>query len=52
MLQDLRAGRRTEIDSLCGAVARLGHDHQVDTRVNGALAHLVHLAEGRRASNP
>lgn len=45
MLQDLRAGRPTEIDALCGAVARLGAKHGVDTEVNRALTLLVHTAE-------
>jgi 2-dehydropantoate 2-reductase len=47
MLQDLRAGRATEIDALSGAVAALGHEHGVDTPVNLALCQLVHVAELR-----
>jgi 2-dehydropantoate 2-reductase len=47
MLQDLRAGRPTEIDALCGAVVRLGAEHGVDTPVNLALADLVGAAERR-----
>jgi 2-dehydropantoate 2-reductase len=50
MLQDLRAGRLTEIDALCGAVARLGSAHGIETPVNDSLTALVHLAEGRGAS--
>jgi 2-dehydropantoate 2-reductase len=45
MLQDLRAGQRTEIDALCGAVAALGEQHEVATPVNAALRDLVHAAE-------
>ena len=41
MLQDLRAGRVTEIDSLCGAVARLGTENGIAAPVNTALAELV-----------
>lgn len=41
MLQDLRAGRPTEIDALCGAVARLGAGAGVPTPVNDALATLI-----------
>jgi 2-dehydropantoate 2-reductase len=41
MLQDVRAGRSTEIQSLCGAVARLGHSVSVGTPVNEALCELV-----------
>ena len=41
MLQDLRAKRPTEIDALCGAVARLGAEAGVPTPVNTALRDLV-----------
>ncbi|MCX7590766.1 MAG: hypothetical protein N2255_03975, partial [Kiritimatiellae bacterium] len=34
MLQDIRAGRSTEIDSLCGVVVRLGQKYGVPTPVN------------------
>jgi len=47
MLQDLRAGRRTEIDALSGAVATLAAQHAVPAPVNGALAALIRAAEGR-----
>jgi 2-dehydropantoate 2-reductase len=45
MLQDLRAGNRTEIEALCGAVERLGTEHGVETPVISALATLVRAAE-------
>jgi len=45
MLQDLRAGRRTEIDALCGAVERLGQEVDVATPVVSGLAALVRAAE-------
>lgn len=45
MLQDLRAGRRTEIEALCGAVERLGRDVEVATPVVSSLAALVRAAE-------
>jgi 2-dehydropantoate 2-reductase len=41
MLQDLRAGRPTEIDALCGAVAELAREAGVAAPVNDALATLV-----------
>ncbi len=48
MLQDLRAGRRTEIDALTGAIVRLGREHGVPTPTNAALLRLVNvLDEGR-----
>lgn len=45
MLQDLRAGRRTEIDALSGAVVRLAGDHGVDVPINTALLLLVRAIE-------
>jgi len=45
MLQDLRAGRPTEIEALCGAVERLGRRHGIETPVVSALATLVRKAE-------
>lgn len=47
MLQDVRAGRRTEIDALCGEIARRGARHGLDTPVNQALAVLVRALEAR-----
>lgn len=41
MLQDIVAGRRTEIDSLNGAVARLGAQHGIPTPTHEALIALV-----------
>ena len=41
MLQDLRAGRPTEIDALCGAISQLGRESGVAVPVNDALAMLV-----------
>ena len=45
MLQDLRAGRPTEIEALCGAVERLGSEQGVSTPVVSALADLLRVAE-------
>jgi 2-dehydropantoate 2-reductase len=47
MLQDLRAGRPTEIEALCGAVERLGREYDIETPVVSALAVLVRAAERR-----
>lgn len=43
MLQDIEAGRPTEIDSLCTEVARLGSAVGVPTPLNRAMAALIHL---------
>lgn len=45
MLQDVRAGRPTEIDALCGEVVRRGGEHGVETPVNEALLLLVRALE-------
>jgi 2-dehydropantoate 2-reductase len=45
--QDLRAGRRTEIDDLNGFVVRRGAVYGIPTPVNRTLHALVGLAEGR-----
>jgi 2-dehydropantoate 2-reductase len=45
--QDLRAGRRTEIDDLNGFVVRRGAAYGIPTPVNRTLHALVGLAEGR-----
>lgn len=45
--QDLNRGKRTEIDSLNGYIARRGVELGVPTPVNQALYALVKLAEGR-----
>ncbi|MBW2424552.1 MAG: 2-dehydropantoate 2-reductase [Deltaproteobacteria bacterium] len=46
MLQDLRAGRPTEIEALCGAVERLAGELGIETPVVSALAVLVRAAQG------
>lgn len=45
--QDMNRGKRTEIDSLNGYIARRGRELGVPTPVNHALYALVKLAEGR-----
>ena len=45
MLQDIRAGRRTEIDAINGAIARLGDELGVPTPVNHWLTALVRQRE-------
>lgn len=47
MLQDLRAGRRTEIDALNGAVVRLGERAGIDVTCSRLVCRLIRLAEGR-----
>jgi 2-dehydropantoate 2-reductase len=53
MLQDVEAGRRTEIDYLNGAVVRMGRAHDLPTHCNGVVASLVRSQESvHTASHP
>jgi 2-dehydropantoate 2-reductase len=45
MLQDVEAGRRTEIDAINGAVAQLGAVHGVLTPINATMASLIRALE-------
>ena len=47
MLQDLLAGRRTEIDYLTGALIRLARRHRVALPTHRAFQHMIHLLEAR-----
>jgi len=47
MLQDLRAGRPTEIDAISGAVVRLAEAHGVAAPVSRALLAMVRMLEAR-----
>ena len=48
MLEDLLAGRRTEIDAINGEIVRLGERHGVDVTANRVVTTLVH----QRAKHP
>jgi len=48
MLQDIRAGRRTEIDAMNGAVVGYGDESGVPVPTNRTLAELIRALEGRR----
>lgn len=45
MLQDLEAGKRTEIDALNGAIARLGEMHGIPTPINSAFVRWIKRRE-------
>lgn len=45
LYQDMAAGRKTEIDYLNGAIARLGTKHGIATPVCLAITHMIHAKE-------
>jgi 2-dehydropantoate 2-reductase len=45
MLQDFSAGRKTEVDSINGAVVRAGQAAGVATPINATLADLIRMME-------
>lgn len=47
MLQDIRAGRPTEIDAISGAIVALGQKHGVDVTCTQASYELVRMMEHR-----
>ena len=52
MLQDLRAGKRTEIDALNGAVVRLAQQAGVATPINATLVDVIRFLEARKTAAP
>jgi 2-dehydropantoate 2-reductase len=47
MLQDVRSGKRTEIDALNGAVVALGQQHSVPTPTNTTITRMIQFMENR-----
>lgn len=47
-LQDIRAGKRTEIDALNGAVVRLGDTYGVEVPVNRTITEMIKFLESRK----
>ena len=47
MLTDLRAGRTTEIDALCGAVVKLASQYDTPAPLHTALLTLIRTAQSR-----
>ncbi len=51
-LQDLKAGKKTEIDALTGAVLQLAQKHQRPVPCIAVLYQLIHFIESQRNRNP
>ncbi len=47
MLQDIEAGRKTEVDIFAGRVVAMGVQHGVATPVNQTIMHIIKVMEGR-----
>jgi 2-dehydropantoate 2-reductase len=45
MLQDVEAGRKTEVEYLAGTVCRLGKEHHIPTPVNDMLFNMIRVLE-------
>jgi 2-dehydropantoate 2-reductase len=48
MLQDVQAGRKTEVEVFAGKVVELGAKHGIPTPVNQAVLWIIHVLEGGR----
>lgn len=49
MLQDIEAGRKTEVEAFSGKVVELGKTHGIPTPVNETLLRIIHVLERHRA---
>jgi len=47
MLQDVEAGRPTEVDIFCGAVSRLGRKHDIPTPLNDTMGRMLGAIESQ-----
>lgn len=47
MLQDIEAGRKTEVEVFAGKVVSLGREHGLPTPVNEAVLHILKVIEAR-----
>ncbi|WP_065409635.1 ketopantoate reductase family protein [Pseudobacillus wudalianchiensis] len=52
MLQDIEAGRKTEVDYLGGTVIELGKKYGVPTPINEQLYKIIHIMEDMTAYSP
>jgi 2-dehydropantoate 2-reductase len=48
-LQDIAAGKKTEIDSLTGEVLALAEKHRIEVAYNRAIYAIIKFVEARRA---
>jgi 2-dehydropantoate 2-reductase len=51
MLQDIEAGRKTEVEMFAGKITQLGADHGVPTPVNQTLLRIIRVLESQTGLN-
>jgi 2-dehydropantoate 2-reductase len=52
MLQDIEAGRKTEVEIFAGKVVDMGEEYQVPTPVNDTVLHIIRVLEVRAPNKP
>ena len=52
MLQDMEAGRKTEVEIFAGKVVSLGLRHHVPTPVNAAVLRIIKVLENKKRTSP
>ncbi|TKB25224.1 ketopantoate reductase family protein [Desulfopila sp. IMCC35006] len=52
MLQDIEAGRKTEVEIFAGKVVSMGNEHGVPTPVNQTILHIIRAMEERKRIDP
>jgi 2-dehydropantoate 2-reductase len=50
MLQDIEAGRKTEVEIFAGKVVALGERHRIPTPVNRTVLNIIHVLEQQAAA--
>jgi 2-dehydropantoate 2-reductase len=45
MLQDIEAGRKTEVEMFAGKVVSLGYKYQIPTPINAAILRIMNVLE-------
>ena len=52
MLQDMEAGRKTEVEIFAGKVVAMGREYQVPTPVNDTVLHIIRVLETKAPDTP
>ncbi len=52
MLQDIEAGRKTEVELFAGTILRLGERHRISTPYNEIVLEMIKILESKRVNSP